>query len=57
MISTKLQGRWRTSSWNFKMPSHASFTAPGEPGRQKMNVPPATPAQARLWIVEVPIFA
>ena len=39
------------------MPSQPSRQAPGEPGRQKMNVAPATPAVARLWIVEVPILA
>ena len=35
MISTKLQGLWRMSSWNFRMPSQPSFTAPVEPGRAK----------------------
>ena len=30
--STKLQGRWRASSWSRRMPSHASRTAPVEPG-------------------------
>ena len=39
------------------MPSQPSRQAPGEPGRQKMKVAPATPAVARLWIVEVPILA
>lgn len=33
--STKLQGRWRMSSWLTRMPSHASFTAPVEPGSAK----------------------
>ena len=39
------------------MPSQPSRQAPGDPGRQKMKVAPATPAVARLWIVEVPILA
>src|SRR4051812_16753934 len=39
------------------MPSQPSRQAPGEPGRQKMYVAPATPAVARLWIVDVPILA
>src|SRR5579871_966741 len=39
------------------MPSQASRQAPGDPGRQKMKVAPATPAVARLWIVDVPISA
>ena len=39
------------------MPSQPSRQAPGEPGRQKMKVAPATPAVARLWIVEAPILA
>lgn len=34
--STKLQGRWRISSWLARMPSHASFTAPVEPGSAKI---------------------
>mgnify|MGYP003694111325 CR=1 FL=1 len=38
------------------MPSHASRQAPGDPGRQKMKVAPATPAVARLYI-DVPILA
>lgn len=33
--STKLQGRWRISSWLARMPSQASFTAPVEPGSAK----------------------
>ena len=36
MISTRLQGRWRLSSWCTRMPFQASLQAPGEPGRQKM---------------------
>ena len=32
--------------------SHPSRTAPPDPGRQKMNLPFATPAQARDWIVD-----
>ena len=40
-----------------KMPSQPSRQAPGDPGRQKMKVAPATPAVARLWTVEVPILA
>ena len=40
-----------------RMPSQPSRQAPGDPGRQKMKVAPATPAVARLWIVEVPILA
>ena len=39
------------------MPSQPSRQAPGDPGRQKMKVAPATPAVARLWIVEAPILA
>ena len=39
------------------MPSQASRQAPGDPGRQKIKVAPATPAVARLCIVEVPILA
>ena len=39
MISTKLHGRWRASSWNFRIPFHASRHAPVDPGKQKMNVP------------------
>src|SRR5439155_15693054 len=39
------------------MPSHASRQAPGDPGRQKMKVAPATPAVARLCTVEAPILA
>src|SRR6516165_4180075 len=39
------------------MPSQASRQAPGEPGRQKMKVAPATPAVARLCTVEAPILA
>src|ERR1700738_400599 len=39
------------------MPSQPSRQAPGDPGRQKIKVAPATPAVARLWIVEVPILA
>jgi len=39
------------------MPSQPSRQAPGDPGRQKMKVAPATPAVARLWIVDVPILA
>ena len=34
--STKLQGLWRLSSWVDKMPSHASLTAPVEPGSAKI---------------------
>lgn len=34
--STKLHGRWRLSSWVESMPSHASFTAPVEPGSAKI---------------------
>jgi catechol 2,3-dioxygenase-like lactoylglutathione lyase family enzyme len=34
--STKLQGRWRMSSWLARMSSHPSFTAPVEPGSAKM---------------------
>ena len=30
--STRLQGRQRLSSWNFRMSSHASLQAPVEPG-------------------------
>ena len=57
MISTKLQGRWRLSSCHLRMPFQPSLQAPGEPGRQKIYVPPANPAQARDWIVEVSILA
>jgi hypothetical protein len=39
------------------MPSQASLQAPVEPGRQKTNLPPASPAVARDWIVEVPILS
>jgi len=39
------------------MPSQPSRQAPGDPGKQKINVAPATPAVARLWIVDVPILA
>jgi hypothetical protein len=39
------------------MPSQASLQAPGEPGKQKMYVPLATPPQARDWIVEVPTLS
>src|SRR5215813_3359752 len=39
------------------MPSQASRQAPGEPGRQKMKVAPATPAVARLCTVDAPILA
>ena len=33
MISTKLQGWWRMSSWDFRIPSQPSFTAPGRAGQ------------------------
>ena len=56
MISTKLHGRCWLLSCHCKMPSQASRQAPGEPGRQKMYVPCESPAHARDWIVEVPIF-
>jgi len=36
MISTRLQGRCRLSSWCTRISSQASRQAPGEPGRQKM---------------------
>ena len=39
------------------MPSQPSRQAPGEPGRQKMKVAPATPAVARLCTVDAPILA
>ena len=35
--------------------SQPSFTAPFEPGRAKISVPPATIAQARDCTVEVPL--
>ena len=54
--STKLQGRWRLSSWSLRILSHPSFTAPFDPGRAKTKVSPASTAQARLWIVEVPML-
>jgi hypothetical protein len=38
------------------MASHASRHAPGEPGRQKMNLPLATPAVVRDCTVDGPIF-
>jgi hypothetical protein len=57
MISTKLQGRWRLSSWNFKIPCQASLHAPGEPGTEKTKVSFIRPAQALDWIVEVPTFS
>lgn len=34
--STKLQGRWRASSWWTRIPSQASLQAPVEPGSAKM---------------------
>jgi hypothetical protein len=39
-----------------RISSHASFTAPVDPGSAKSSVPFATPAVARDWIVEVPIY-
>ena len=54
MISTRLQGLWRLSSCNEMTLSQPSFTAPFEPGRQKMNVPLATPAIARDCSVDSP---
>ena len=54
MISTRLQGRVRASSWGEITFSQPSRTAPPEPGRQKTKVPFATPAQARDWIVDRP---
>ena len=37
------------------MPSQASLQAPVLPGSVKMQVPSATPAIARLWMVDVPM--
>ena len=53
--STKLQGRWRTSSCWTRIRSIAVRTAPVEPGSAKTSVPPQIQASARDWIVEVPI--
>jgi hypothetical protein len=36
------------------MPCQASWQAPGDPGTQKIKVPPANPPQARDCTVEVP---
>jgi hypothetical protein len=55
--STKLQGLWRLSNWWTNILVHPSFTAPFEPGSAKMYVPRASTAQARLWMVEVPIVS
>ena len=57
MISTKLHGLCLMSSCQRRMSSHASLQAPVEPGRANRYVPPATPAVARDWMVEVPIFS
>lgn len=54
MMSTRLQGRWRLSSWAEMTWSHPSFTAPVEPGRQKTNVSIIMPAQARDCSVDSP---
>ena len=54
MSSTMLQGMWRLSSCQRMSLSHPSFTAPLEPGRQKMKVALATPAHARDCSVDVP---
>ena len=37
--------------------SQPSFTAPVDPGRQKITVALAMPPKARDWIVEVPMSA
>ena len=55
MISMKLQ-EVAVIELGPENPLHASRQAPGEPGRQKMNLPLATPAVARDWTVEGPIF-
>ena len=55
MISMKLQ-EVAVIELGPRNPLHASRQAPGEPGRQKMNLPLATPAVARDWTVEGPIF-
>ena len=54
--STKLHGLCWLSGWWMSISSQPSLQAFGEPGRAKIYVPSATPAQARLCIVDVAIF-
>ena len=57
MISTRLQGMWRLSSCQRMILSQPSRQAPFEPGKAKMNLPRATPAQARDCSVERPTLS
>ena len=52
--STKLQGLWLISNWNFKILSQASVTPPEEPGNANTYLPLAKTAQALDWIEDVP---
>ena len=55
--STKLHGRKRLSSWWTRMSCHASRQALGRAGQCEQIGAAGDPGRARLWIVDVPIFA